>query len=57
MFRDTMLDHRLGQRVDHIQAVQSPRHADREALPRVLIDQVQHAYSARRLPVSILKWL
>src|SRR5579875_1631226 len=36
-----MVDHGLGQHVDHLVAVDPPPDMDRQALPRVLVDQIQ----------------
>ena len=39
-----MRDHGLGQYVDYLAAIDPAPHVDRQALPCVLIDQVQEAY-------------
>ena len=41
---NAVLDHGVGQHLDHIAAVDPAPHMDRQALPRVFIDQVQHAH-------------
>ena len=39
-----MVDHGLGQHIDHLVAVDPPPDMDRQALPRVLVDQVQEPH-------------
>ena len=41
MFRDSAPQHHLRQRFDHLQASQPSGHADRQALPRVFVQQHQ----------------
>ena len=43
VLRDAMQAHGVGQRLDHTEAVDAPRHLQREACPAVLIDQRQDA--------------
>ena len=44
VLRDAVLDHSLGENFDHVPAVQPAFHADRQTLPRVFIDRVQHPH-------------
>lgn len=46
VFRDAVLDHGLGKHVDDLVAVDPAAHIDRQALPRVLVDQVQKAHNS-----------
>jgi hypothetical protein len=41
---DAALDHRVGQNLDHVAAVEPAPGTDRQAIPRELIDQVQHPH-------------
>src|SRR5450631_3152824 len=43
MLRYSALHHGVGKNLDHMPAVQPATRTDRQALPRVLIDQIQHA--------------
>ena len=49
-----MQAHRVGQRLDHTEAVDAPRHLQREAGPAVLVDQGQDAQTPAvvRLPLD-----
>src|SRR5277367_778589 len=44
MFWNTLQDHGVAERINDIVAAQPSRHADRQALPGVFIDQIQHAH-------------
>ncbi len=44
MYSKNLSDHRVGHLVDHIPTLQSALPADRQTLPRVFIDQVQHPH-------------
>jgi len=44
MLRDSVLDHGVSHNLDHVPAVQPAPGMDRQALPRELIDQVQHPH-------------
>lgn len=41
-----MQNHGVAERVDHIITVQPPCYTDRQTLPAIFIDQVQHAYGS-----------
>ena len=44
MFRHTLDHHHIGQRLDHFGARPTPFRTHEQALPGVLIDQVQHPH-------------
>ena len=43
VIRDSMLDHGIGQHFDHLIAVDSPSHMDRQTLSRMFVDKIQES--------------